>query len=335
MDKRLPKLSILVLNRNGKDWLPPLYESLKSNGYPNLRVYLVDNASNDGSVELTLESHPEVTVIRMPQNLGYCMAYNLAMPYAFADGCEWVIWANNDIKLERGCLSELARIAQSDSKIGVLGPAFLSWDSDVPNYYMIGNHPYAIETMKSKSREPVDVEWVEGSFLMVSRRCAESVGPLDPYLYFYWEEADFCRRARHKGWRIVLVPRALARHYAGGWSAADQQNMAKANWLQSRNYYVYKLANPFQGFTRNLKDAIHLFLVSIKANRCGSLPSLFFQIRVLSQVFGDIRSIHRKWARDKAGTHPRMSNPGFSLNDVSVIYERTDRSLSDSTLGLQ
>jgi GT2 family glycosyltransferase len=335
MDRKPPNIGILVLNRNGKDWLPLLYESLKNNGYPNRRVYLVDNASNDGSVELTLECYPEVTVIRMPQNLGYCMAYNLAMPYAFADGCEWVIWANNDIKLEPGCLSELARIAQSDSEIGVLGPAFLSWDSDVPNYYMIGNHPDAVEAMKSKSREPIDVEWVEGSFLMVSRRCVERVGPLDPYLYFYWEEADFCRRARYKGWRVVLVPSALARHYAGGWSSADKVNKQKANWLQSRNYYIYQLANPFQSFTQNLRDGLHLFLVNMESNFPRQMPSLKSHFRIFSEVIRDIRVIHKKWARDKAGIHPRMSNPGFSLKDVRVFYERTDISLPDSTLGVQ
>jgi len=154
----LPRIGVLILSCNGKKWLEQLYESLRTNVYPNNCIYLVDNASDDGSVEMTLEKYPEVTIIRMPQNLGYCMAYNLAMPYAFADGCEWVIWANNDVKLEPGCLNELARVAQSDPQIGVLGPAFLAWDSDEPNYYMIGNHPYAIPAMQSQSREPIDVE---------------------------------------------------------------------------------------------------------------------------------------------------------------------------------
>ena len=181
-------IGVLILNRNGKEWLPRLYESLRGNGYGNIRMYLVDNGSKDGSVELTLERYPEVTIIRMPHNLGYCMAYNLAMPYAFADGCEWVIWANNDIKLEPGCLSELARVAESDSKIGVLGPAFLAWDSNAPNYYMLGNHPYAIPAMQSQSQQPIDVEWVErfrlyltlafkpiaGQFLVVTERPSDA-----------------------------------------------------------------------------------------------------------------------------------------------------------------
>ena len=316
-----PKIGLLILNRNGIKWIPSIFNSLMADGYPNKQIFLVDNASDDGSVEWTLERYPEVTVIRMPQNLGYCMAYNLAMPYAFADGCEWVIWANNDIKLEPGCLSELARIAQSDSKIGVLGPAFLAWDSDTPNYYMLGNHPYAIPAMQSQSQQPIDVEWVEGSFLMVSRRCVEAIGPLDPYLYFYWEEVDFCRRARHQGWRVVLVPSAIARHYAGGWSAGDQQNKTRANWLQSRNHYIYQLANPFQSFTQNVKDVLHLFLVNLKANNKG-FQSLLFDIRLFGQVIRDIRTIYKKWLRDRMGGHPPTTTQEFQSARIEVIQAR-------------
>ena len=84
---------------------------------------------------MTLECHAEVSVLRMPQNLGYCMAYNLAMPYALAEGCEWVIWANNDVRVEAGCLDELVYRAQSDPRIGVLGPVFLAWEKDEPMIY--------------------------------------------------------------------------------------------------------------------------------------------------------------------------------------------------------
>ncbi len=78
----------MVLNENGHQWLPSIFQSIAAQDYPNKQLYLVDNASKDGSVELTLAAHPEVTILRMPQNLGYCMAYNLAMPFAFADGCD-------------------------------------------------------------------------------------------------------------------------------------------------------------------------------------------------------------------------------------------------------
>jgi len=320
MDKEAPTLGILILNRNGKNWLSSIYECLRKDNYKTKRVYLVDNASEDDSVKLTYDEYPEVTILRMPENLGYCMAYNLAMPYVLADGCDWVIWANNDVRIEPNCLSELTAIGQSDSKIGILGPAFLGWDKDEPNYYMLGNHPYAIDAMKSNSPDPIEVEWVEGSFLMVSRRCLEAVGPLDPYLNFYWEEADFCRRARHRGWRVVLVPRALGRHFGGG--SLNDGNSSGLNCLRERNYYIYKLANPFQSFSRNLFDAIHLFLVNIKQHFPTQMPLVGSHIRIFSEVIRDICAIYQKWARDRSEIHPPISNINLSVEDVKVISQR-------------
>lgn len=324
MDKDAPTLGILILNRNGKNWLVSIYESLRRDDYKKRRIYLVDNASEDGSVELTYDGYPEVTILRMPENLGYCMAYNLAMPYVFADGCEWVIWANNDIRIELNCLSELARVTQSESKIGVMGPAFLAWEKDEPNYYMLGNHPDVIDAMKSKSPEPIDVEWVEGSFLMVSRRCLEVVGPLDPYLNFYWEEADFCRRARYQGWRVVLAPKALARHFGSG--SVNQGNDSHIKNLRERNYYIYKLANPFQSFSKNVFDAIHLFLVNVKRYFPAQMALVRGHIRTFWEVIRDIRVIHQKWACDRKGIHPPTTTEAFKSTQVELIRSRLDSS---------
>jgi GT2 family glycosyltransferase len=88
-----PKIGIFVLNHNGQKWLPTIYQSIREQSYPQAKMYLVDNASTDSSVERTQKEFPEVTILRMPSNLGYCMAYNLAMKQAFADDCSWVIWA--------------------------------------------------------------------------------------------------------------------------------------------------------------------------------------------------------------------------------------------------
>ena len=79
----LPKIGIMILNQNGERWLSPLYHSIKKQNYAALNVYLVDNASTDGSVRITGTQHPDVTILRLSKNAGYCMAYNLAMPIAF------------------------------------------------------------------------------------------------------------------------------------------------------------------------------------------------------------------------------------------------------------
>jgi GT2 family glycosyltransferase len=314
------KLGVLVLNRNGRNWLPTVYNSILDQGFSRADIYLVDNASEDDSVALTREGYPQVTVIRMPRNLGYCMAYNLAMPYAFADGCDWVVWANNDIKLEPNCLTELARVAASDPRIGALGPAFLAWEKDEPNYYILGNHPYAIPALEARSQAPIDVEWAEGSFLMVSRQCVQSVGPLDPYLFFYWEETDFCRRARYRGWRVVLAPSAVARHYAGGWSEGNQENRLTANRLQARNFCIYKLANPFSSFTRNFLDTTHLLAFYLRESLISKPSLAYFHLKVFATVLANLPTIHKKWMRDREGEPPPELQSGMLPVAPEIIH---------------
>ncbi len=299
-------IGLMILNRNGRRWLPPLYESIRRNGYPNVRVYLVDNSSSDGSVEATLQDYPEVTVIRMPDNLGYVMAYNVAMPHAFADGCEWVVWANNDILLEPGCLSELMRAVRSDSQIGVAGPAFLSWSGEEPNYYMKGKHPHLIPEMRAQSPVPVEVDWVEGSFLMVRRDVVETVGPLNPHFFIFWEETDYCRRIRYSGKKVVLVPSARVRHYGGADSAREIH--LKRDWLHRRNYYIYTLTDPRMSFSKNLAAAAHLFAVNIKSKPNRIHFMFFLELCVFAAVLFRMRTWHRKWMDDRRRIPPPPLN---------------------------
>jgi GT2 family glycosyltransferase len=314
----LPCIGIMILNQNGEQWLPPLYDSLRRQSYPRLRIYLVDNASTDSSVSLTQARYPEVKVLRLAQNAGYCMAYNCTMPIAFEDGCEWVVWANNDVLLEPGCLNEMGRIAARSSPVGVIGPAFICWDCSEPNYYMKGNHPGAIAAMQSGSDSPIEVDWVEGSFLMVKRECIEEVGWLDPFLFFYWEETDFCRRAIRGGWQVVLAPRALARHYAGGWSAGNQGNANTANYLKSRNQYIYALANPSRSFSHNLIECIHLFLVLARASFKVSLGAVGYELRAFFLLIPELRKIWRKWQRDRIGLSPEATTPEYANIRIEI-----------------
>jgi GT2 family glycosyltransferase len=316
-----PLIGVMILNRNGRDWLRPLYESLRKQGYPRLKVYLVDNASTDDSVALTQTQYPEVKVIRFSGNAGYCIAYNRAMPFAFADGCQWVVWANNDILLESGCLLEMAKISLQSEGIGVIGPTFYAWDSNEPNYYMKGNHSAAIGPMQKGSSAAVDVDWVEGSFLMVSEKCIANVGWLDPYLFFYWEETDFCRRARRKGWRVVLAPQAIARHYAGGWSAGNEENTNTANYLKSRNQYIYTLADPDRFFMFNLFEAIHLFLVQCKAALKVSPSAFGHELRVFWRVIFELATIGSKWYRDRKGFLPPAITAEYSQISLQIVNE--------------
>jgi GT2 family glycosyltransferase len=319
---RPPRFGILILNMNGARWLPALYKDLSADGYDNKRIYLVDNGSTDGSQAMTRERYPEVTLLQMPRNMGYCMAYNAAVEAAFADGCDWVIWQNNDTRVLPGWLDRMAAAAASDARIGVMGPVFRDWSSDQPNFFMEKRHPDVIPFMENSSHAPVDADWVEGSALAVKRECLDTVGPLEPSLFIYWEETDFCRRARYQGWRVVLVPGSVARHFGGGDTASGVIPAVNFNALKTRNYYVYEFCDPEISLGRGLVRAIYLFLVNVKAGFRSQKPlaSLWQNTKVFAWFLSGLPAWWAKRARDRRREKPPRFSSGHdvSLKDLFV-----------------
>lgn len=313
---QLPIFGILILNCNGLKWLEVLYESLREDGYVNKRVYLVDNQSTDGSQAFTRENYPEVIILQMPENLGYSMAYNLCMEIAFNDGCDWVSWQNNDTIVEQGWLDRLAEESLADTTIGVMGPVFRDWENSGPSPYMKKRYPNVVEFWSDPAHAPVDVDWVEGSALFVSRACMEAVGPLEAALFIYWEETDFCRRARYHGWRVVLVPGAIAKHYGGGDTGGGAISAINFNTLKTHNYFVYKYCDPNRPRWRNFFACLQLLSVLGKEGLRGETPvqSSRILLGVFVKFLRGLPKWSRKWVRDRRGEHgPKMTTEKSSI----------------------
>jgi GT2 family glycosyltransferase len=317
------KYGILILNRNGQKWLQALYESLRLDGYGNKRVYLVDNQSTDGSQDFTRKHYPEVKVLQMPENLGYSMAYNLCMEIAFSDGCDWVSWQNNDTLVEPGWLNRLTEVAAADPKIGVMGPVFRDWDKPGPSPFMYKRYPEVIPFWEDSSRPPVNVDWVEGSVLLTSRACFDDVGPLEADLFFYWEDTDFCRRAQYHGWRVVLVPGAVVRHYGGGSTGSISVSAINFNTLKTHNHFVFKYCDPNRSRWRNFLSCLRLLGVQGKKGLRGETPiqNTRILLGVFAQFLGGLPRWSCKWKRDREGEHgPKLTTAKASiqLNDTVV-----------------
>lgn len=271
------KLGIQILNYNGMRWLPELLQSLKAFALPDQLIYVVDNASTDASLNWLQVHHPDVRIIRHSENLGYAEAYNRSIPVAYADGCDWVCLQNTDTVVRSGWLQPLQKAA-ADPSVGIMGPCFTEWESDAPNYYMKGRCRDVIESMSDAEAAPVDRDWLEGSSLFLRQECFEAIGGLNPLYFMYWEEADLCRRARHGGWRVVIVPGSLCRHFAGGSATSTGPG-----FLQLRNHFIYQLTDPFQSFPTNSVRAARLSLTYLK-QRLWPKPSAREGFKLLQAV---------------------------------------------------
>src|SRR5206468_3064279 len=122
----------------GRDLTLDCLESLAQLDYPNYRVLVVDNGSYDGTSEAIRSQYPGVSVLENSENLGFAEGNNVGIRQALAEGADYVTLLNNDTVIDPQMLSALISVADSDEKIGIVGP-MIYYYSDPEVIWSAGN----------------------------------------------------------------------------------------------------------------------------------------------------------------------------------------------------
>jgi GT2 family glycosyltransferase len=194
--------------------------SLERNTYQPHTILVLDNASSDGSPEAIRHAFPAVEVIPLTENRGYAGNNNVGIQVALARGADWVFVLNEDTILAEDCLATLVSIGESDARIGIVGP--MVYHHDEPEViqsaggalsrHWESQHIAQNEQDRGQFTQPHPVDWISGCAILVRRAVIEQAGALDERFFYYWEETEWCLRARERGWRIVHAPQAKLWH---------------------------------------------------------------------------------------------------------------------------
>ena len=214
------RLISVILNTNRRDDTLACLESLRSNTMSGHRAIVLDNASSDGSVEAIRAAFPEVEVVELTANLGYAGNNNVGIRRAMEEHSDWILLLNEDTILSPECLERMIDAGDNDPHIGIVGPMVYHFDSpDVIqsaggklDRYWQASHIAQNALDKGLLVQPRDVDWISGCCIMIRRQVVEQVGLIDERYFYYWEETEFCIRARKNQWRIVHVPQARLWH---------------------------------------------------------------------------------------------------------------------------
>jgi hypothetical protein len=211
-----PKVSIIVLNWNGLEDTIECLESLKKITYPNYEAIVVDNGSEGRDVEALRHKFGNyIQLIENDRNYGFAEGNNIGMRYAFESSAhDYILLLNNDTVVDAKFLVELVTVAESDERIGIVGPVIydyydparvrsagvsIDWRKGVASHQSLT--PHAAE----QSGTMREVESIDGCCMMVKRQMIEKVGMLDPEYFAYSEESDWCVRAKRKGYKICCA----------------------------------------------------------------------------------------------------------------------------------
>ena len=238
-----PRLSIVIVNYNGRGHLEGLLASLARNPpAASHEIVVVDNASTDGSGAL-VHGFAGVRLIQLPANVGFSAGNNAGIS---ATSGELVLLLNSDTLIEAGVLDVLIERLDAYPRAAVAGPRLVDVNGDPELSFgkMIAPlaelRQKAIVSLHARGFGPVSrwveratstehfVDWVSGACLLVRRPVAEKVGLLDERFFLYTEDVDFCAAIRARGHRILFTPSTQVTHLRGRSRATvpDRMNLA-------------------------------------------------------------------------------------------------------------
>lgn len=241
MDRQ--KVSVIILNWNGREVLGPCLDSLARITDPPLDVIVVDNGSTDSSQEIVREKYPEVELIENGENLLFAAGNNVGIEAALDRGAEFILLLNNDTEVDPSFAAELLA-AFDDPAVGIAGPKIYYHDDPDRIWYGGGGFnrltgvPFhnGLRRMDDTFADPARTTgWVTGCSLMVRREVYEETGLLDPSYTIYCEDVDFCLRAAEAGWKLYYVPAAKVWHKVssssgGGMTPFKLENRIASTW---------------------------------------------------------------------------------------------------------
>ncbi len=171
----LPRVSVLIVNFNGKRWLEKFLDSVLNCDYPTEKkqVILIDNGSKDGSVEFVLtklESNPYLMMIQNSENLGWAKAINKGMKMATG---EIIAAISNDVEVDREWLKEIIKVMNSNPKVGLIQCNSISvWDRKTPDSAMNYLDKFGFSYGFESTGKPMAVTFAEGPSLGNEENCS-------------------------------------------------------------------------------------------------------------------------------------------------------------------
>ena len=284
-----PKVTIIILNWNGKEDTIECLESLKHITYPNYEILLVDNGSTDGSVECFRERYPGMEIIENGENLGFAEGNNVGIRRAMDEGADYVLLLNNDTVVDPEFLGELVKVADGDENIGIVGPKIYYYDYDGRNdviWFAGGNvlrrigqpFHYGLHKIdKGQYDKMKNVDFITGCALLIKQEVVGIVGLLDVDYFAYFEDLDYNIKVSKARYSIVYSPKAKIWHKGSSTSGFMSTTYIYFH-TRNRILFVKKNAHKF--------DFLVLFL------------PYFIVIRVIRSLFMFITK--RKWDSIKA-----------------------------------
>lgn len=259
------KIAISIINYRTRDLTLNCVRSvLEDAGALDVRIVVVDNASGDGSIEAIadwIDSQPPdcpVQLVRSPVNTGFSGGHNQGIAAVEA---EHYLLLNSDAVLRPGFLHSILAAAKAHPEAGLIAPRIETGAGEVqvsqfrfhnpwselergagagPVSRLVRRHVVALPPPV----DPAEVQWASFACILLRGTMVRALRPMDEGYFLYYEDAEYCLRARRAGWGIALAPEAVVVHFRGGSGPVKKNAKARkrlpAYYYSSRTRFLYQ-----------------------------------------------------------------------------------------------
>ena len=251
------RLSVIVVNWNVKDLLKACLESLyRETTLPGeeFEIFVVDNDSSDGSVEMVKECFPNVHLVANQENVGFGRANNQVL-----DRCkgEYILLFNPDAMLIDDAIDHLLVHADAHQDVAIWGARLLNVDHSLQRWTggafpdiknIAGHHLFITRLLSYFCRTQslyletdvnvdVDVDWVSGACMLLRKAALENKLFNDDF-FMYGEDMELCHRVKNNGWRVVYTPVASVVHVQGASMKSQEGEILLSSLKGLRSFYM-------------------------------------------------------------------------------------------------
>jgi GT2 family glycosyltransferase len=223
----MTRVAVVILNYNGEHLLPKFLPSV-INHSAEATIIVADNGSKDQSIAVLNKLFPQVHVIALEKNFGFCGGYNRALQQVDA---EIVVLLNSDIEVTKGWLAPMITLLDSDTSIVAVQPKILSYNQKdtfehagaAGGYIDSLGYPFCrgrlfdhVEKDLGQYDDEQDIFWATGACMMIRKKTYNDFGGLDEYFFAHMEEIDLCWKIHRANQRVCYTGKSKVYHVGAG-----------------------------------------------------------------------------------------------------------------------
>ncbi|MFN8254590.1 MAG: glycosyltransferase family 2 protein [Bacteroidales bacterium] len=318
------KIAVVILNWNGKNFLEKFLPQLvKNSNHPDISLWVVDNGSNDNSVNYIKSNFQSILLIEFSENYGFTGGYNRALQLIPA---EYFVVLNSDVEVTENWILPVIRFMDNNPDVAACQPKIKSYHNK--EYFEYAGaaggfidrfgYPFCrgrilktIEKDTAQYDKNLDIFWASGACMIIRSEIFKEVGGFDEEFFAHMEEIDLCWRIINRGKRIVCYTDSVVYHVGGG---ALPNNSPRKLYLNYRNnlFVLYKNLN-----------ARELFPVIFQRLMLDGLSALIYLVSFNFSFFFIVFKAHIHFYRKITAMHKKRKDKNLNLSGIKEIYNRS------------